>query len=70
MAAEDAFDAEPSAFEDSVFEYRFDHVLAASRCVAAGRRCERGYEDPIEIDREEENFSDESFPLYIFDFIF
>ena len=67
MAAEDAFDAKPSAFEDSVFEYCFNHVLAAGRSVATGRRCERGYEDAIRIDREEENVSNESFPFVICD---
>lgn len=67
MAAEDAFDAKPSAFEDSVFEYRFDHVLAASRCVATGWRCERGDTDPIEIDREEEEFTDVNLPFVICD---
>ncbi len=67
MAAEDAFDAKPSAFEDSVFEYCFNHVLAAGRSVATGRRCERGYEDPIEIDRKEEELSDENLPFVICD---
>ena len=41
IAAKDAFYTEPRTFEDSVFLYRFDHVLATCRRVATGRRCER-----------------------------
>ena len=67
MTAEDAFDAEPAAFEDTVFEDRFYHVLAAGRGEATGRRCQRGDEGTIEIDGEEENFSNKSFPLVIGD---
>jgi hypothetical protein len=34
MAAADAFDSQPAAFENTVFEDGFDHVLTARRCIA------------------------------------
>ena len=49
MTAADTFDAEPAAFENTVFENRFYHVLAACRCITASRRCQRRNENPIEI---------------------
>ena len=67
VTAANAFDAEPAAFEDAVFEDGFDHILTACRCISAGRGCKRRDEGAIEIDGEEENFSDESFPLLIVD---
>ena len=57
MTTEDAFDSKPTSLEDSVFENRFDHVLAASRRVPAGRRCQRRYENPVKIDRQEEELT-------------
>ena len=65
MAAKNTFEAQPCAFEDTVFEYRFHHILAARRRIAAGWRCKGRDEDPIEIDGEKENFSGESFPFVI-----
>jgi len=65
MAAKDALDTQPSALKNTVFEYRFHHVLTAGRCIATRRRSQRRDEDPIEIDREEEKLSDKSFPLGI-----
>ena len=35
VTTKDAFDAEPSAFEDYVFEHRLHHVLATGRRIAA-----------------------------------
>ena len=63
MATEDTFDAEPSAFEGSVLENRFHHVLAAGRRITARRRCQGRDKDPVEIDGEKEKLSDESFPF-------
>jgi hypothetical protein len=57
MTTEDAFDTKPTSIEDPVFENRFDHVLAASRRVPAGRRCQRRYENPVKIDRQEEKLT-------------
>ena len=65
MAAQDTLDAQPTAFEDTVFEDRLHHVLTASRCVAAGGWGQRRDKDPVKIDREEKKLSDESFPLLI-----
>jgi len=67
MTAEDALDAEPTAFEDTVFEDRFNHVLTACRGIATGRRCKRRDENPIEIDGDEEDFSYENLPCLMFD---
>jgi hypothetical protein len=67
VAAEDTFDAKPAAFEDAVFEDRFDHILAASRGEATGWRSQRGDESTVEIDGEEEKLSDKSFPCLMFD---
>ena len=69
MATADSFDAEPTAFENAVFEYSFDHVLAASGRVTAGGRRQGRDKGAVDIDREEENFSNESFPLEIGHFI-
>ena len=69
MATADSFDAEPTAFENAVFEDCFDHVLAASWRVTAGGRRQGRDKSTVEIDREEENFSNESFPLEIGHFI-
>lgn len=63
MATEDTFDTEPSAFEGSVLEDRFHHVLAAGRCITARGRRQRRDKDPVEIDGEEEKLSDENFPF-------
>ena len=52
VAAEDALDAEPGAFEDTVFEHRLHHILAAGRCISAGGRRQRRNEHPVEIDRQ------------------
>ena len=49
----DAFDAEPTAFEDTVFEDGFHHVLAARRCVSARGRREGRDEDAVEINRQQ-----------------
>ena len=65
VAAEDAFDAEPAAFENPVFEYCLHHILAARRRVTAGRRRERGDKDPVEIDGEEEHLAEHDFPRVI-----
>ena len=62
MAAEDAVDAKPSALDNTVFEHRLHHVLAARRRIAARRGRQRRNEHPVEIDREEEDFAEESFP--------
>ena len=66
MAAEDAFDAEPAAFERSVFEYGFHHVLAARRCVATRRRGERRDEEPVKINRNQKQLASNYFPLIFF----
>ena len=50
MAAQDAFDAEPAAFENTVFEDRFDHILAAGGGVAAGRWRQGRDEHTVKID--------------------
>ena len=65
MAAAYPFDAEPASFEDTVFEHGFDHILAACRSKAASWRCQRRDKDPVEIDREEEEFSYKNLPLVI-----
>ena len=65
MATADSFDAEPTAFENAVFEYSFDHVLAAGGRVTAGGRRQGRDKGSVEIDREKENFSNESFPFVI-----
>ena len=65
MASQDTLDAQPTAFEDAVFEDRLHHVLTASRRVAAGGRGKRRDKDPVKVNRDEENFSNESFPLLI-----
>lgn len=65
MAAKDTFDAEPGAFENTVFEHRFHHVLATGRCESAGRRGKRRNASPVEIDRQEEEFSDENLPFWM-----
>ena len=62
MAAEDAFDAKPSAFENTIFEHRLHHVLAARRRITARRGRQRRNEHPVEIDREEEDFAEENPP--------
>ena len=49
VAAEDTLDAEPGTFEDTVFEHRLHHILAARRRIAAGRRRQRRNEHPVEI---------------------
>ena len=66
MAAQDALDAQPTAFEDTVFEYGFHHILAASRRVAAGRRCKRRDEHAVEIDRYQKQLTQHYFPLIFF----
>ena len=66
MATADALDTEPAAFENTMFEDRLDHVLAAGGCIAARGRRQRRDEDPVEIDRKEENFSNENLPFYRF----
>ena len=63
MATEDTFDAEPPAFEGSVLENRFHHVLAAGRRITARGRRQGRDKDPVEIDGEEEKLSDENFPF-------
>ena len=67
MAAQDALDAQPAAFEDPVFEDGLHHILATGRGIAAGRRSQRRDEDPVEINGEKEKLSDESFPFMIDD---
>ena len=66
MAAQDALDAQPAAFEDTVFEHSLHHVLTAGRRVAAGRRGERRDKDPIEVDRDQEDLPQHYFPLILF----
>lgn len=68
MATQDTLDAQPAALKDSVFEDGFHHILTTSWGITAGGRGQRGDEDPIEIDREKEKLSDESFPFVICDF--
>jgi len=65
MATADSLDAEPAAFENAVFEDCFDHVLAASGRVATRWRRQGRDKHTVEIDRKEENLSDESFPFVI-----
>ena len=50
MATADALDTEPAAFENTMFEDRLDHVLAAGGRIAARGRRQRRDEDPVEID--------------------
>ena len=66
MATKDALDAEPSAFENTVLEHRFDHRLAAGGREAAGRRRERRDEDTVEIDRQQKSLTHDYFPLILF----
>ena len=61
MATQDAFDAQPSAFEDAVFQYCLDHILAACRREAARRRSEGRDERTVEIDRKQENLAEGEF---------
>ena len=63
MTTADTLDAEPAAFENTVLEDSFYHVLAARGREAAGRRRQRRNEDAVEIDRQEEQFPDEDFYL-------
>ena len=50
MAAADALDAEPGAFQGAVFLDGFEGVLRAGRGEPAGGRCERGDEPLVEAD--------------------
>ena len=61
MATADALDTEPAAFENTMFEDRLDHVLAAGGCIAARGRRQRRDEDPVEIDRQEKNIAQHYF---------
>ena len=63
MTAADTFDAEPRAFENAVFEHSLHHVLAASRCKAAGRRSERRDKHPVEIDGQQKHLTHYDFPV-------
>ena len=63
MATKYTFDTEPSAFEGSVLENRFNHVLTAGRRITARRRRQRRDKDPVEIDGEKEKLSYKSFPF-------
>jgi hypothetical protein len=65
MAAQDALDAQPSAFEDAVFEDGFHHILTAGWRIAAGWRGKRRDEDTVKINGDKENFSCESLPFVI-----
>ena len=66
MAAQDALDAQPAAFEDAVFEHGFHHILAARRRIAAGRRRERRDENPVEIDGQQKSLAHNYFPFIFF----
>ena len=57
MAAQDALDAQPAAFEDTVFEDSFHHILTASRRIATGRRGKRRDKNPIKVHRYQEYLS-------------
>jgi hypothetical protein len=61
MATADALDTHPTAFENTIFEHRFYHVLAAGGCIAARRRRQRGDEEPVEIDRQKKNIAQHYF---------
>ena len=63
MTAADTFDAEPRAFENAVFEHSLHHVLAASRCKAAGRRSERRDKHPVEIHGQQKHLTHYDFPI-------
>ena len=54
MTTENALDAEPASFENSVLHHRLNHILTARRGVAARRRRERRYAGAVEIHREKE----------------
>ena len=56
MTTKDSFDAQPAAFEDTVFEHRLHHILAAGGRKAAGRRSQGRYENPIKVNGYEEEF--------------
>ena len=63
MTAADTFDAEPRPFENAIFEHGLHHVLAASRCKAAGRRSERRDKHPVEIDGQQKHLTHYDFPI-------
>ena len=54
VAAEDTLDAKPTAAENAVFHHCLNHILAASRSIAARRRREGRNAGTVEIDREKE----------------
>ena len=66
MAAQDALDAQPAAFEDPVFQDGFDHILAACRRISAGRWRKRRDEDAVEINRQQKRFTNNYFPFILF----
>lgn len=60
MTAENALNAEPASFENSVLHHRLNHILTARRGVAARRRRERRYAGAVEIDREKEYVTEDT----------
>ena len=67
VTTKDPFDAQPTTFENAVLENRLNHVLTAGRRVAARRRCKWRDKHPVEINRDEEDFSHKNLPCLMFD---
>ena len=60
MTAENALNAEPASFENSVLHHRLNHILTARRGVAARRRRKRRYAGAVEIHREQKYMTEDT----------
>ena len=58
VAAGDAFEGEPAAFERAVFAHGFNGVLRTSGRVAAARRDKRADAELIKADKREKEFTE------------